>query len=129
MSKLWMLALTLGDAKLEIAELRRLSLEQHVAFGARLFLISLGLEIAQTFQGVVPNDGRLQVGRCVFSWGTLDPRTPVTTMLPTRELDELGGDVDAVRRIVDGLPAAGAHIVLIPPVAVELVLFTRVSES
>lgn len=50
-------------------------------------------------------------------------------MLAAGELDELGGDVNAIRRVVDGLAAAAADVVLVPTVAVELVLLTRVPES
>ena len=49
-------------------------------------------------------------------------------MLAARELDELGGDVDFVGRVVNGLSAAAANVVLVPAVAIELVLFARVAE-
>lgn len=49
-------------------------------------------------------------------------------MLASRELYELGRDVDVVCRIVDGLATTGAYIVFIPAIAVKLMLLTRVSE-
>ena len=49
-------------------------------------------------------------------------------MLSAREFDELGGDVNLIRRVVDRLSAAAAHIVFVPAVAIELVLLARVSE-
>jgi hypothetical protein len=49
-------------------------------------------------------------------------------MLAARKLYELGGDVDPVRGVVDRLSAAAAYIVLVPAVAIQLVLFTRVPE-
>jgi hypothetical protein len=44
------------------------------------------------------------------------------------EFDELGGHVDFVGRVVDRLSAAAAHVVFVPAIAVELVLFACVSE-
>lgn len=49
-------------------------------------------------------------------------------MFSTWELDKLGSDVDFVRRIVDCLSATATNIILVPAVAIELVLLTRVSE-
>jgi hypothetical protein len=49
-------------------------------------------------------------------------------MLTARKLYELGGDVDLVRGVVDRLSAAATYIVLVPAVAIQLVLFTRVPE-
>lgn len=50
-------------------------------------------------------------------------------MLSTRELYELGGDIDAVCRVVNCLAAATTDIVFIPAIAVKLMLLTRVSKG
>lgn len=50
-------------------------------------------------------------------------------MFSSGKLYEFGGDVDAVRRIVNCLAAATTDIVFIPAIAVELMLLTRVTKS
>ena len=50
-------------------------------------------------------------------------------MLSAWQLYELGGNVDAVRGVMDRLSAAGADIVLIPAVAIELMLLARMSKG
>jgi hypothetical protein len=49
-------------------------------------------------------------------------------MVSAREFDKLGGDINLVRRVMDCLPAAAAHVVFVPTVAIELVLFAGMSE-
>ena len=43
------------------------------------------------------------------------------TIVPTRDFDELGRDVDFVSSIADHLFSAGPHIVFFPPVAGHVV--------
>jgi hypothetical protein len=50
-------------------------------------------------------------------------------MLAARKLYELGGDVDVVRGVVNGLSAATSDVVFVPAVAIELVLLTSMSEG
>lgn len=50
-------------------------------------------------------------------------------MLSAGELDELGRDVNVVGRVVNGLAATSANVVLIPAVAVKFVLLAGMSES
>jgi len=49
-------------------------------------------------------------------------------MTSTRYFHKLSRDVDAVRGVVDCLAAAASHIVFVPAVAIEFVLFACVSE-
>ena len=49
-------------------------------------------------------------------------------MTATRYFHEFGGDVDAVRGVVNRLSTATSYIVFVPAVAVEFVLFACVSE-
>jgi hypothetical protein len=49
-------------------------------------------------------------------------------MLSARELDELGGNIDVVRGVVDSLAPAASYIVFVPAITVKLVLLARVSE-
>jgi len=49
-------------------------------------------------------------------------------MFSAREFDELGRDIDVVRRVVDRLSAAAAYVILVPAIAVKLVLLTCMPE-
>jgi hypothetical protein len=124
------LALALGNAHLEVAQLGCLALEDDVAGDARLVAVRLvDLKAAEALERVVPDDRRRHVGVGIFTRSALDARAPAAAVLAAGELDELGGDVDAVRRVVDRLAAAAAHVVFVPAVAVELVLLTCVAEG
>lgn len=124
------LSLALGDPQLKVAQLRSLALENNIARDARFRCVRiLDLQAAKTLERVVPDDGRGQVGRRILTRRALDSGAPAAAVLAARELYELGGDVDAVCRVVDRLAAAVADIIFVPAVAVELVLLTRVSEG
>lgn len=57
------LSLALGNAQLEVAQLRGLALKDDVAGDARLIVVgTVDLEAAQALKGVVPDDGGGQVG-------------------------------------------------------------------
>src|SRR6186713_560071 len=49
-------------------------------------------------------------------------------MLTSRKFYEFGGNIDAVRRVVDCLTATRAYVVFIPAIAIEFVLFTSMSK-
>src|SRR4051812_22165245 len=92
----WMVACTLCYPHFEITQLYCLSLEHNVAILSRLFGISLGLQAAQSFQCVVPYDCRPYIRRCIFPQCSPDSGSPASTVLSSRELYELGRDVNAV---------------------------------
>lgn len=122
-------ALALGDPQLKVAQLGGLAVEDDMAGDACLVEVGLvDLEAAEALERVVPDEGGGQVGRGVFARGAFDAGGPAAAVLAAGELDELGGDVDAVCRVVDRLAAAAADVVLVPAVAIELVLLTRVAE-
>ena len=130
MVEVWVLALAVGDAQLEVAQLGRLAIEDDIVGDARLVRVGLvDLQAAQALERVVPDNGRGQVGRGILTRNALDPHGPAAAMLAAGELDELGGHVDAIGGVVDRLAAAAAHVVFVPAVAIELVLLARVPES
>jgi hypothetical protein len=125
-----MVALSFRDGDLEVPEFGCLSPELDIALNAWLSRIgTICLQTAKALEGVVPDHCGSQVRRSILSGCTLDPSTPAASMFSSWEFDELGGDVDHVHGVVDGLAAAAAHIVFVPAISVKFMLFTRVSES
>tara|TARA_R110002003_G_scaffold52_18_gene4477 strand:- start:565 stop:1077 length:513 start_codon:yes stop_codon:yes gene_type:complete len=107
-----------GSAELRVLNPQIRSMHGGVFFDAQLFAslkLALGACIHR-FHADIEYDGRFQVARRIFPRYTAYSQCPIPGAGTFRVLDELGGDIDLILYVFDGLYAAFARVVSGPAV-------------